>query len=227
MSILHGINMSLPSLKIQYMAVINGFCNMMTKLPRFCIHGGMWHERALVDVRAQRLLQGGARGFGIRSTCSGQPQHLHPEEKALICSVPPTFTFPMEPRAALCLLGKISAPLRVLWVQAHILAALQRQLWGHNPIDPCLCVKSFQEMLVGLAFHRWVTPQMYQPRHVWLQIEGTTHILEVTITQPTTILELIRAEKLLCGWGHYIIVKHQGTRLAPHLLLHPWFCLHH
>ena len=73
----------------------------------------------------QRLQQGGARGFGLVSACTGRCRHLHPFEGALLCTVPGDFCFPMPPRAALCLLGQIAAPLQVLWVQSHILAGLQ------------------------------------------------------------------------------------------------------
>ena len=63
-----------------------------------------------------RLRSGGARGFGLLSARSSRYRHLHSEEGAMLCTVPPSFHFPMPPRAALSLLGQIAAPLQVLWV---------------------------------------------------------------------------------------------------------------
>ena len=56
-----------------------------------------------------RLRQGGARGFGLLSACTGKYRHLHPAEGALLCTVPPDFQFPMPPRSALCMLGQIDS----------------------------------------------------------------------------------------------------------------------
>ena len=60
---------------------------------------------------------------------------------------------------------------------------------------------------------------MYQPRFLQLQIEGTDHIMEVKVGTPITVCELTQAEKMLCGWGHYVIVKCNGIRLPLDALL--------
>ena len=73
----------------------------------------------------QRLREGGARGFGIVSAFHGQVRHLHPEEGALLCTVPLNINFPASMRTALCLLGQIAAPMQVMWIQSQFLAHIQ------------------------------------------------------------------------------------------------------
>ena len=60
---------------------------------------------------------------------------------------------------------------------------------------------------------------MFQPRCIKLQVEGEIQILDVMINQPLTVKQLTDAEKSLCAWAHYAIVKHQGVRLPPATLL--------
>eukprot|EP00435_Cladocopium_sp_Y103_P073041 s162_g42.t1 len=173
---------------------------------------------AFSDCRLRRY---GARGFGLRSTRTGKMRHLHPAEGALLCTVPPTFAFPMPLRSALSMLGQIAAPLQVLWLQAHIPAALQQYHWGWTGIDPSSSIQIMQQYLVNHSMLTWVTPRHYQPRHITLQIDDEAQPLEVKISQPLTVQSLAAAEKSLCGWGHYVVVKHNGIRLPPSALLQP------
>ena len=168
-----------------------------------------------------RLRSGGARGFGLLSARSGCYRHLHAEEGAMLCTVPPSFHFPMPPRAALSLLGQIAAPLQVLWVQTHILASLQLHYWGWTALEPLQAIKILQNELRHYSFTRWITPKMYQPRDIQLQLvqEEVTHVIQ--ITEPTTVGQLIQAENALCGWGHYVIVTCQGYRMHPEVQLLP------
>ena len=153
-----------------------------------------------------RLRQGGARGFGLISPITGQHRHLHQQEGAMLCTVPPTYQFPMPPRAALSLLGQIAAPLQVLWIQSHILAGLQQQHhWGHTIIDPALAIRAFQHGLKAYAFN---TPSQFLPREIQLCIEGTDELHSIKIASPITVGQLMTAEKTLAGCGHYVIVTH-------------------
>ena len=167
----------------------------------------------------KRLRSGGARGFGLLSSVTGRHRHLHPQEGALLCTVPPCFQFPIPPRAALCLLGQIAAPLQVLWLQSHILAGLQQQHWGWTHIDPLACIRVFQDYLTSYVKASWITLGMYQPRSIWLHIEGEGQITEIKVHQPVTAQALANAEKELCGWGHYAIIKHMDQRLPPNAYL--------
>ena len=87
------------------------------------------------------------RGFGLLSPCTCKYRHLHPEKDSLLCTVPPTFRFPMTPREALCLLGQVAAPMQVLWIQAHFLAALQKHFWGGTHLDPIQITNVYQQEL--------------------------------------------------------------------------------
>lgn len=168
-----------------------------------------------------RLRDGGARGFGLISSRYGCYRHLHPEEGAMLCTVPPSYVFPLEPRAALTLLGQIAAPLQVLWMQAHALQSLQQHYWGQTCISPMRVIEHMQNDLVAHAFMRWITPTMYQPRQVALHIEGADNAHSIRITSPTTVRELLHAERQLAGWGHYVIVMVNGQRLHPDVQLQP------
>ena len=155
-----------------------------------------------------RLRRGGARGVGLISARSGKHRHLHHEEGALLCTVPPTYRFPMPPRAALSLLGQIAAPLQVLWVQAHILAGLQQHFWGWTHIDPCQVIYTYQCALAAHALTRWITPSMYHPRMIQLHLEEMDIWHEIKIDTLVTVGQLQAAEKSLSGWGQYAIVTH-------------------
>ena len=168
-----------------------------------------------------RLRSGGARGFGLLSSRSGKYRHLHPEEGALLCTVPPGYQFPMPARSALSLLGQIAAPMQVLWVQAHILSGLQMHHWGWTGIDPMRMIQALQDFLRSYAFTKWTTPSMYVPRHIQLQIEGQHFIHEIKVDTPIRVADLVLAEKRLGGWGHYVVLKFQGQRLPMDTCLVP------
>ena len=146
----NGMRQSRWSTMIWPMVMINVSLYQRTKRPHFSIHGDMLHGPVHVavgmfSVTWMRLGKCGARGFGLRSMRSGKMRHLHPAEGALLCTVPPTFAFPCDLRAALSLLGQIAAPLQVLWLQAHILAGLQLFHWGWTGIDPTQSIQVLQQ----------------------------------------------------------------------------------
>ena len=166
-----------------------------------------------------RLRRGGARGFGLISSKTGRHRHLHHQEGAMLCTVPPTYQFPMPPRAALSLLGQIAAPLQVLWVQAHILAALQEHHWGYTNIDPEQAIRALQHGLKHYAATRWITPSHHVPREIQLHIVDTNILHTIKIESPMTVGHLLKAEKALAGWRQYATLTHDGQRLHPHDLL--------
>eukprot|EP00435_Cladocopium_sp_Y103_P006978 s3515_g2.t1 len=127
----------------------------------------------------------------------------------------------MPPRAALSLLGQIAAPLQVLWIQAHILAGLQKFFWGQTQLDPLQALQVLQAELVSHAFTRWITPRHFQSRTISLRIAGEDHCHELRLESPTTVRDLLQAEKQLVGWGHYVIVTVNGQRLHPDTQLLP------
>eukprot|EP00435_Cladocopium_sp_Y103_P035368 s1388_g9.t1 len=165
-----------------------------------------------------RLRQGGARGFGITSAWTLQPRHLHPEEGALLCTVPLDFHFPGPPRTALSLLGQIAAPLQVMWLQAQLLAHLQEHFWLGTLIDPYSIIQEYKSALLGQRAQRWRLHSMQLPRHLTVTLDATS--LQILVQSPTTAGELERAETALIGDGQYVIVTQHGHRLPPWSQLH-------
>eukprot|EP00438_Fugacium_kawagutii_P025315 Skav217868 [mRNA] locus=scaffold2487:71341:75261:+ [translate_table: standard] len=168
-----------------------------------------------------RLRQGGVRGFGFCSAFSGQPRHLHPREGSTLCTVPEDYVYPGPLRSALCLLGQIAAPLQVLWLQSQILAAFQLHHWGFTRIVPLEQIHLFQQALRFQAFTRWITPSMFMPRTILVQIDDEPRVSEITTHTPVTVHDLKHAEKQLGGWGEYTVITVNGVRVPPNMQLFP------
>ena len=165
-----------------------------------------------------RLLDGGARGFGVPSASTGKMRHLHPEEAALLCTVSPDFIFDMEPRAALCLLGQLAAPMQVLWLQAQLLRHLQQSFWGHSKIEPLRLVLEMQCSLIDRYRQRWITATMFLPRE--LHFESSEVVYTIAVNTPCRAIDLLLAETQIQG-GHTQLQLHRnGQRLAPEAILH-------
>ena len=118
----------------------------------------------------------------------------------------------------LCLLVQLSAFLVKL---TSCMASLQLHYWGWTALEPLQAIKILQNELRNYSFTRWITPKMYKPRDIQLQLvkEEVTHVIQ--INEPTTVGQLIQAENALCGWGHYVIVTCQGYRMHPEVQLLP------
>ena len=71
----------------------------------------------------------------------------------------------------------------------------------------------------GARAPRWVTPLMYQPRRIDIQLEEDEHSIGVQLHEPATALDLAMAERSRCRWGHYAVVKQHGHRLPLDTLL--------
>eukprot|EP00435_Cladocopium_sp_Y103_P026257 s555_g6.t1 len=171
-----------------------------------------------------RLLQGGARGFGLLSALTQSARHLHAEEGALLCTVPLDFCFPASQRAALCQLGQIAAPLQVLWLQSHLLAHLQQHFWLSTSLQPLDLIQSYKHGLLLQRLQRWILASMDLPRQLQLQLDGT--IMDVVVHTPVTAADVERAETALIGRGHYVTVWQNGFRLPHWCQLHPGAIYH-
>eukprot|EP00438_Fugacium_kawagutii_P035740 Skav229334 [mRNA] locus=scaffold2596:57032:62763:+ [translate_table: standard] len=168
-----------------------------------------------------RLQQGGVRGFGFISSVTQRPRHLHPQEGSVLCTVMPDYDYPLPLRSALCLLGQIAAPLQVLWIQAQIISGYQQHFWGETSISPLDQIAFYKHELCLHAFTRWITPTMFTPRTIQVQLEGEETVMNVQIQEPTTVSDLQMAEKRCGNWGDYTIVKHMGIRLPSKMQLFP------
>ena len=204
------------------MDLMTEFWNMTPWQPRHCTLGAMSHEPAHADAakhsRVSVFLAGGARGYGIASASSGLMRHLHPEEASLLCTVPLDFTFDMEPRAALCLLGQLATPTQVLWFQAQLLRHLQLSFWGSSAVDPLRHVMDLQNSLVNQHRQRWITASMYLPRE--LHLEDVNAAYSVEVGAPCRAIELLRAEQQLRGSSTLLQLRRGGKPLDDMHLLH-------
>ena len=165
-----------------------------------------------------RLLEGGARGFGVSSAHSGKMRHLHPEEAALLCTVSLNFRFDMDPRAALCLLGQLAAPMQVLWLQAQLLRHLQQSFWGHSKLDPLQQVFDMQRALIDQHRKRWITADMHIPREI--HIESSGMVYSIAVQTPCRAHELLTAESQLHGEKVHLTLLRNGLCIEPAAVLH-------
>lgn len=165
-----------------------------------------------------RLLQGGARGFGIVSAKTQRLRHLHAEEGALLCTVPLTYKFPTSMRAALCLLGQIAAPMQVLWIQSQFVAHLQESFWLTSKLQPLALLHQYKHGLLQQRLQRWTLASMDLPRQLHLELDEVQ--TNITVRSPTTAVEVERAETQMIGRGFYVIVTQHGQRLPPWCQLH-------
>jgi len=189
--------------------MLHSWANVLRPCPCGC---RMW------PLSLQRLRAGGARGFGINSALLGPVRHLHPEEGALLCTVPLDFQFPPQVRTALCLLGQIAAPLQVLWIQSQLLAHLQEHYWVCPSIQPLEMLHNFKHAHLTQRAQRWKLASMSLPRTIQITLEDTT--CSITLRAATTVAELERAESMMIGHGHYVVVKQYDQRLPPWCQLH-------
>lgn len=189
--------------------MLHSWANVLRACPCGC---RLW------PMSMQRLLQGGARGFGIMSALLSHMRHMHPEEGALLCTMPLNYHFTCSPRSALCLLGRIAAPLQVHWLQAQLMAHLQEHFWLHTELQSMMQVAQFKQALLLQRLQRWTLASMSSPRTLQLQMEDT--ITNVKVVTPMTAGELAHVETALIGSGHYVIVLLHGQRLPPWAQLH-------
>eukprot|EP00438_Fugacium_kawagutii_P026507 Skav228268 [mRNA] locus=scaffold778:107284:109463:- [translate_table: standard] len=129
--------------------------------------------------------------------------------------------YPQRLRSALCLLGQIAAPLQVLWLQAQIISGYQKHFWGWTGVVPHEQIALFKHELCLQTFTQWITPSMFLPRALKIQIEGDDQVMNIQSHTPATFHDLQTAEKPCGSWGEYVIVKHQGIRLPPTMQLFP------
>ena len=92
----------------------------------------------------QRLVQGGVRGFYIRSSRTGQLRHLHVREAAAMCAIPPTMVFPGSGRDCLCFVGQSASPMQALWMWANFFRVILS-----TTSQPTSCTSSRRSMVAS------------------------------------------------------------------------------
>ena len=164
-----------------------------------------------------RLLQGGIRGQGVVSACTGQVRFAHPAELGLLQAIPPKYSHVQPPRHALCRIGQVASPLQALWIVAQIQSWIDR-LEGRLPVDPVCALEGFKRMLLQQRRDLWITPAMSQVRFLQVQVAGQA--LSVKVTAPTTVRQLVQAEHKLAGYGLTQVVCQAGAALDEEAQLH-------
>lgn len=94
-------------------------------------------------------------------------------------------------------------------------------LLGPYPRNPLHQIRLLQHDLCFHSFTKWITPGLYEPRTIQVQIEDEQAALDVQVHTPTTVQDLIQAERQGGDWGCYVIVKHQQARLPLDTQLFP------
>ena len=138
----------------------------------------------------------------------------HPSEAGLLKTLPPGYAHLDEPRAALCLVGQLAAPLQSLWVFANMRRWAELCFVGSPVTEPEVLLETYKKYLIQQRRDLWITPSMLQPCHLWLQAEGPPHA--VTVQGPIRVEQLLAAERQLSGFEGSIM---DGCRKLPH---HAW-----
>ena len=158
----------------------------------------------------------GLRGIGVLSPLLQVMRFPHPSEAGLLNTLPPGYAHLEEPRAALCLVGQLAAPLQSLWVFANIRRWAELCFVGSPVTEPEVLLETYKTYLIQQRRDLWITPSMLQPCHLWLQAEGPPHV--VTVQGPIRVEQLLAAERKLSGFEGSLM---DGCRKLPdHAWLH-------
>ena len=135
------------------------------------------------------LLNRGLRGFGLLSCVLGGPRYLHPQEAALLCTLPVSRLHVSDVKAALCLLGQIAAPLHALWILAQV------QSWFAEAVDPQALLVQYKRALLRERHNAWLLPSMMKGGFLTLsRVDLQVPRFQVRCSGPVSVQALIRAE---------------------------------
>ena len=164
------------------------------------------------------MRQTGLRGVGVPSHLTKEMRHLHPQEAGLLNGLHPRHILPAEPRTALCLVGQMTSPLQALWVHAQVWD-WAAEVFSGPAGQPFLSLGLFQTQLLEARQDNWVTPEILSGGE--LRIDTATGMQQFLVTGPTTVGELLQAQRESLAPGLKLQLK-QTERLLPNsALLHP------
>ena len=105
----------------------------------------------------------------------------HPAEVGLLNTLPPRYHHLEEPRAALCLVGQLAAPLQALWVFGHVKKWSESCFLGSSATEPDSLLESYKAYLIQQRTDLWLTPSMLRSGTgtVWLQTDSVPHAVTV------------------------------------------------
>ena len=140
----------------------------------------------------------------------------HPNEAGLLNTLPPSFKFPCSPRAALCLIGQIAAPLQALWIYSQLLHWAESHLSSGSEVCPEQLLQDFKVELLRQRDACWITQQHLEGGLVTILSDEAP--LQLKVAVPTTVAALTRAEAALQGPG----IKALAAHVDADQLLCPW-----
>ena len=160
----------------------------------------------------------GMKGICVISQVTKERRHPHPLEVGLLNAMPPKHPLPADPRAALCLMGRVSSPLQAIWILAH-LRAWEAKQHARAEICPGQEISRYQARLLQQRQDGWVTPHMLQGGR--FSLSGPEGPCTVTMSSPLTVGELIEVERALLGPGYRIQILDNDRVLSASAWLHP------
>ena len=189
---------------------LHSYGNALTACPCGCRSAGFSLER---------LLQGGLRGFGVWSLSLQDVRFPHPNELAVLNTLPPSYKLPKAPRSALCLIGQVAAPLQMVWIQAQVLRWAELAMLGESAIDPDRLLREFKCEILQQKEDHWVTVSTAKGGFCSVRVDGVVH--QIRLTGPTTVGQLCWAELRLHAPGLKCQVRRGVRTLSQEALLQP------
>ena len=153
----------------------------------------------------------GLKGIGVPSQAQPGMRFLHPLEAGLLNSLPLTFRYSVQPRAALCLVGQLTAPLQAVWICASV-AQTVAPCFGFSPPDPAQELSRFTSLLLQQRKDFWLLPSMLSGGVLAL-CDANGPRTEVA-SGPVTAGQLASAEAALLPPGFKVQVSLHG-RVLP------------
>lgn len=171
---------------------------------------------SIEGLRAQ-----GLKGIGVPSQTHTGMRFLHPQEAGFLNSLPPSIVYTVPPRAALCLVGQLTAPLQAVWVYATVLQTVA-PCFGGTVTDPATELSRFKSQLLQQRQDHWLLPSMLSGGT--LSLRDAEGLRTEAASGPVTVQQLICAETALLPPGFKLKVLLQGRTLpksaklafAPH-----------
>ena len=146
------------------------------------------------------LLSKGLRGSFVISEVHMNPRFLHPEELAILLTLPMGQEWDTYPRSSLCLLGQCAAPLQSLWVFVQMLNASASTVPGLHRLDPDAVLAGYKAALQNQVVAKFPAAEPPRPQALRLRLDtGAEFWLLKRGT--VTVSQLLQAEHISLGWG--------------------------
>ena len=169
----------------------------------------------LQGLAPRRLSRDGVSVVAVRSTSDpSKVRHLHPAEAGYLCTLPPSFSYPMKNlRAGLPLVGQIAAPAQAHWVFLQL----------HLTLGQAGLVAAISSQTIDEQHYIFISSLLHQRTLAWKTL-GELGDFEVCIRQHditlkvrampgTTVGQLLDAHCRLSDWGTRAILSHDGVEL--------------